>query len=130
MGIRLGIANIIMGLVNTIGAILAFIGFFNLVGTGQYWLLTFGLLLVLAAESAGIYMIKHEERRKLEYMKNDFTRNVGAAFAWPVLLLLLYLLAPTRTMLALTFIVTLTATINVTSLIIKVYLIDKRIAYV
>ena len=126
MNIKLGLVNIFMSLVNTIGTILVFLGFFVFFNSGSSTLLFIGLLLILLSEAANIYTLKYEEKRKIENMKDDLLKNVGSSFAWPVLLFVLYILSSNKAILSFSFIITITATIKVISLIIKVYMIDNN----
>ena len=124
MGVKLGLVNIAISIINTIGTILIFLGVLSLPAPETNKLIP-GAILLLISEAAGIYLLKYEEKRKLEIIKLDFLKNVGSTFAWPVLLFFLYLLSPMRSTLTIAFILTLVATIKVTSLIIKVYMIDN-----
>ncbi len=126
MNIKLGLTNVFTSLVNTIGTILVFLGFFVFFNSGSSTFLFIGLLLILLSEAANIYTLKYEEKRKIENMKDDFLKNVGSSFAWPVLLFVLYLLSSSKAILSFSFIITITATIKVISLIIKVYMIDNN----
>ena len=127
MNIKTGLANIFINLINAAGTILSFLGFLIFSDTKEISLLIIGVFLILISEAAGIYLIKYEERKKLDRIKDDFLKNVGSTFAWPLLLFFAYMLSRNQAVLELTFILTLIATIKVTSLIIKVYVIDKSI---
>ena len=127
MNIKLGIINIFMGLLNAIGYILFFFGFLALVSTGESVIAIIGTVLLLISEAGGIYTLKYEKARKLREMTDDFLKNVGSTFAWPILLFFLYILTQNKSALTFSLILTVITTIRTTSLIIKVYLIDKRI---
>ncbi len=127
MNIKLGLSKVFISLVNTIGSILVLLGFFIFLNTDETTLMIIGLILILITEAANINMLKHEERKKLDNLKDEFLKNIGMTFAWPVLLFILYLMSPNKAILSFTFIITITATIKAIALIIKVYMIDKEI---
>ncbi|MBS3067308.1 hypothetical protein J4450_01280 [Candidatus Micrarchaeota archaeon] len=127
MTIKLGLMKVFISLINTIGSILVLLGFFIFLNAEETTLLIIGLFLIIITEAASINMLNYEEKRKLENTKDEFLKNIGMIFAWPVLLFILYMMSPNKAVLSFTFIMTITAAIKAISLIIKVYLIDKRI---
>ena len=127
MNIKLGLINIFISLLNTVSTILFFIGFLLFADGGNIGFLLVGIFLMLITEAGWIYLLQYEKSTKLLSMKDDFLKNVGSTFAWPVLLFILHLLSQSKSTLVIAFILTVIATIKVTSLIIKVYLIDNNI---
>ena len=127
MGIKLGIANMALGLLSALGDILFFLGFLVFAGSKNIVLMLIGLVLVLLTEAAWIYLVKYEDRKKLDTMRTDFMKIVGSNFALPVLLLIFYFLSPAKYTAGILLVLSIIAAIKSISLIIKVYMVDKVI---
>ncbi len=125
MNVRTGIVSIAVSIIQSIGSILFLFGFISVSDSGIEVLLFAGMALLVLGEAAGIYLTKYEEPRKLRQLGDEFLNKVGTLFAWPVVMLAIYMISPSKASALFTFAFTIIAAIRVTSLIIKVYLIDK-----
>ena len=118
-------ARFILSITSGIGGLLFLFGFFSFIENREGILLIIGLLIAVVSEIAAIYFSRFEETDHLQRMKNDFVKIAGGAMAMPVLLAIAYVATHSISFLGLSFALGILSLINVTSLVIKVYLNDR-----
>lgn len=115
--------KIFSGLISAAGGILFFFGFFD----SALPMLSIGILLMALAEGLGIYALRYESDEALQLLRTRFWQELGAAWAFPLLLLIAYALSPGKTTLGFSLAFAVFAFFRSSSLIIKGYLAESRL---
>lgn len=117
------IVKILSGLLSGIGGILFFFGFFD----SNFSLLAIGIFVMTFGEAFSVYSIKYESKETLHLLKSRFWQDLGSSWAFPVLLFLVYLFTKSSFVLAFSLVLAVLAFFRSLSLVIKVYLVDRKL---
>ncbi|HLD59607.1 MAG TPA: hypothetical protein VI912_01330 [Candidatus Bilamarchaeaceae archaeon] len=123
MSLFVNILRVFGSLVSAIGGVLVFFGAIG--ETAE--LILFGLFFVIITAAFDVLTVRYESTKKLERISNDLLHNVGSQFAFPVILLFLYLFSGSKSMLFLSLALGLLSFFKVVSTTVKVYLFENKL---
>lgn len=126
VSINLGLIRLINGIVGGIGSITLFLGVFTLIATGKPGLVLIGVIFTVASEITTIYLTKYEEKKHLEMFQTNFWNSIGTLYAFPLIMLALYLMSSDKFSLVFTIALTAGAVIKTASMLIKMAYIEKN----
>ncbi len=121
-----GLTKFMVSIIGGIGSILFLLGIFYLASTGKADFAIIGLVLILMTEGFGIYMAKYESTKEIDVFRMNILQMIGTAFAFPVLLFILYLFSPDKFLLIFSIALTAGALIKTIAIIAKAIYIERN----
>ena len=121
-----GLTKFMVSIIGGIGSILFLLGIFYLASTGKADFAIIGLFLILMTEGFGIYMAKYESTKEIDVFRMNILQMIGTAFAFPVLLFILYLFSPDKFLLIFSIALTAGALIKTIAIIAKAIYIERN----
>jgi len=121
-----GLTKFMVSIIGGIGSILFLLGIFYLASTGKADFAIIGLVLILITEGFGIYMAKYESTKEIDVFRMNILQMIGTAFAFPVLLFILYLFSPDKFLLIFSIALTAGALIKTIAIIAKAIYIERN----
>ena len=119
-----GIAKFAISIIGGIGSILLIIGIFPLFSKGEIGIVATGLVFSIIGEIGNIYMVKFEEKKNIDTFRLNFWSMLGANYAFPVVMLAIYIMSQDKFTLVFAMALSASAIIRTVSMLVKITYIE------